>query len=95
MERIHVYVTGLVQGVGFRYYAKKKASEAGVCGWVKNLSDGRVEIIAEGEETAVEAFLQSLSGGRLGSHIEDMRKSREPYTGSFNHFYISYNEDFR
>lgn len=90
MERAHVYITGLVQGVGFRFYAKHKALEAGVCGWVKNLPDGRVEIVAEGDGTDIESFLNSLSAGQLGRHIEKMQKERETYTGNFSHFSISY-----
>ena len=92
MERIHLYIEGLVQGVGFRYYTRAKAKEAGVFGWVKNLSDGRVEIVAEGEKESIDKFMALLREGNLGTHIDKAEKDEEPYTGHFRHFYISYNE---
>ena len=53
----HVLVSGRVQGVGFRWYAREKAEELGLAGWVRNLPDGRVEAWLEGEEEAVTAML--------------------------------------
>ena len=48
--RVHIFVSGLVQGVFFRYFTKKTADKLNLKGWVKNLDDGRVEILAEGDE---------------------------------------------
>ncbi len=93
MERIHVYIEGIVQGVGFRFYVKNKAEESDVSGWVKNLSDGRVEIVAEGSDEALDTFVRSLQKGRLGNHIDGMEIIKEPGSGHFRHFYISYNEN--
>lgn len=61
-RQIHVYYTGRVQGVGFRFTALDIAAESGVTGWVKNLADGRVEIIAEAEEAILKDFLKRISG---------------------------------
>lgn len=95
MKRVHIYITGWVQGVGFRYYTCQKAMVAKVYGWVKNLPDGRVEIIAEGENENIELFISSLTSGTLSRHIEKLEKKEEPYTGQFDNFYISYNEEDR
>jgi len=60
MERCHIFIKGNVQQVGFRFYAREIASETKITGWVKNLSDGRVEIVAEGEDAQIQEFLQNL-----------------------------------
>jgi acylphosphatase len=60
-KQIHVYYTGRVQGVGFRYATEDIAHDLGVCGWVKNLRDGRVEIMAEAEEKVLQDFLLKVS----------------------------------
>ena len=53
-HRVHIFVSGVVQGVCFRFYTQKKASRLGLCGWVRNCSDGRVEIEAQGKKSEVE-----------------------------------------
>ena len=89
MKRIHLYVSGYVQGVGFRWYAEKIARQmADVTGFVRNLGDGRVEIVAEGEEAQLERFLNELKSGYLGKNIEDIQNLEEPYTGQFSAFAI-------
>ncbi len=55
-------ISGLVQGVGFRYYALRRAQERGVVGYVRNLPDGRVEVVAEGAEEALESLKGDLAG---------------------------------
>lgn len=60
-KRLHAFYSGSVQGVGFRYTAERTAGSLGLTGWVKNLSDGRVEVIAEGERALLENFLQKIS----------------------------------
>ena len=58
--RAHVFYSGSVQGVGFRYTVRGLASESNLKGWVKNLRDGRVEMIAEGEKEAVEELIKQI-----------------------------------
>ncbi len=72
MTARHVYFSGRVQGVGFRYSAKQIASGFDVTGWVKNLPDGRVELFAQASEAdEVEAFLEDIERSSLGSHIKE------------------------
>lgn len=63
-------VSGRVQGVGFRFFAERAARAAGVRGWVRNLPDGRVETLAEGEEDAVEQYLERIRKGPLGGRVD-------------------------
>ena len=60
MVRAHAFFSGTVQGVGFRYTASGFARELHLTGWVKNLSDGRVEMVAEGPQKAIEELLARL-----------------------------------
>jgi acylphosphatase len=64
-------ISGRVQGVGFRYFAKNKAIALHLSGWVRNLPDGTVEVLACGERRALEQFMQSLEEGPIGSRVED------------------------
>ena len=63
-------VQGRVQGVGFRYYAVRAARELGVSGWVRNLPDGSVETLVEGDAAAVEGYLDRLRRGPSASRVE-------------------------
>jgi acylphosphatase len=64
-----VLLSGRVQGVGFRFFAERAAREAGVKGWVRNLPDGGVETVAEGEDQAVARYLERVRQGPPGSHV--------------------------
>jgi acylphosphatase len=79
--------TGHVQGVGFRYTAHSIARGHAVTGYVRNLSDGRVELVAEGDRHDVDDFLEAVRD-RLGNHIHDERQDIGPTTGEFNSFEI-------
>ena len=69
--RMSIFYSGSVQGVGFRYTAKAVASGFEVTGTVRNLSDGRVELVAEGVRDELEAFRQAIRGAGLGGLIRD------------------------
>jgi acylphosphatase len=86
-QAVHVFYSGSVQGVGFRYTAREIASEAGVTGWVRNLWDGRVEIVAEGEETALKDFLSRV-GDYFSGSISKAELSWEPPAGGFSDFTV-------
>ncbi len=63
-------VRGIVQGVGFRFYAERTARALGVRGWVRNRPDGSVESVAEGDEAAVEEYLRRLERGPSGARVD-------------------------
>ena len=81
-------ISGTVQGVGFRWYARGLAEKAGVCGWVRNLADGSVEIVAEGTEEALRRFEGMVRSGYLADGIAGIDRKEEPPTGEFRAFKI-------
>jgi len=90
VKRVEVYVEGLVQGVGFRYFTKKVAKELGIKGFVKNLPDGRVYIVAEGDEDQLEKFLSSVKKGPSLAIVRNVHVAEKPATGEFDDFVIAY-----
>ncbi len=86
--RAHVFVSGRVQGVNFRYYTQRKAQELGLTGWVRNLWDGRVEAIFEGDEQAVRRAVDWCHGGPPSAWVEDVEVAYEPPTGEFGGFRV-------
>jgi acylphosphatase len=80
----HVFVSGRVQGVGFRWHARAEAERLGLAGWVANLPDGRVEAWLEGDERALEAMLTWLARGPSAArvtHVEAVAISAQGLTG--------------
>lgn len=75
--RKHIYFSGMVQGVGFRYRATYLAQSRNLTGWVKNLLDDRVEMEIQGEEKNIERFLKDLQGQRFIS-IDNMEVAEIP-----------------
>lgn len=61
MQQIHVFFSGTVQGVGFRYTVRRMAQELGLNGWVRNLGDGRVEMLAQGNQAQLEILMQKIN----------------------------------
>ena len=70
-QRVNVFYSGRVQGVGFRYTVKTTATGFEVTGTVKNLDDGRVELLAEGDKSEVEEFLQAIRDSEVGRFIKN------------------------
>lgn len=68
-KRVRVFVSGKVQGVGFREFTRRNALSLGMTGWVRNLADGRVELIAAGEPDVVERFLELIAAGPPHSSV--------------------------
>jgi len=89
MIRQTVYYSGQVQGVGFRYTACRTAEGLAVSGFVRNLADGRVELIAEGEEGEVERYLDRLAGTMRGA-IRDVQSQQSSGTGEFRGFDVRF-----
>ena len=71
--RVNIFVSGLVQGVFFRSQTKRKAEELGVFGWVRNLADGRVEILAEGEKEKLEELINWAKKGPDSARVDDLK----------------------
>jgi len=80
-RRAHVYVSGIVQGVAFRYYAQHKAGELGVSGWVKNLSNGRVEAVFEGDPDRVGEIVAWCESGPSSADVEEVTVEDETPEG--------------
>lgn len=70
VERLVAVVHGHVQGVGFRWWTRSRALEAGLTGHARNLADGRVEVVAEGERAALERLLADLRGGGTPGRVD-------------------------
>ncbi len=88
-KRLHLYFSGRVQGVGFRFTALELARHNCLKGWVKNLSDGRVEVLAEGEEEDLNSFLKSLKE-EFKLHLADIEPAEFTSIGEFNNFQIKF-----
>jgi acylphosphatase len=76
--RVHVFVMGDVQGLGFRQAIADKANEQGVAGWVKNLADGRVEAVLEGPRDEVYRVVGLCRAGPKGAKVNGVQVDREP-----------------
>jgi len=87
MVRAHIYFSGTVQGVGFRYTTLSFAQQFLLTGWVKNLSDGRVEAIVEGSREKIEELLLRLKG-QFGSFIRDQHIEWTETRGEFKDFSV-------
>lgn len=86
MNRVYILVTGVVQGVGFRHAACKKAEELGLTGWVRNTQNGKVEILAEGSKEALKKLVNWSKKGSYLSEVKDLEVSWEEYSGEFSSF---------
>jgi acylphosphatase len=86
--RVHLLITGLVQGVAFRQSAAFEAERLGVAGWVRNLPDGRVEAEAEGERSKVEVFARWCEHGPRGAAVEWVDATWGPAVGETTGFRI-------
>ncbi|TAJ45421.1 acylphosphatase [Methanofollis fontis] len=75
--RVHVFVSGRVQGVCYRYAVEDEAGRLGVAGWVQNLPDGRVEAVFEGDEEAVNAMLVFCRQGSRGARVDGIEEMQE------------------
>ena len=88
-QRLHQYFSGHVQGVGFRYQVRQLSLEFEVTGWVKNLRDGRVEMIAEGGRAELEAFQAAIPDAGLRRFIRETHADWSEGTGEFRSFEIT------
>lgn len=88
--RAHVIISGLVQGVFFRYETRMRAQSLGLTGWAMNRSDGRVEAVFEGNKDALETIVRWCHRGPSGAVVDNVDVEWGNYTGEFNGFSVKY-----
>ncbi len=85
-QRLHAFVSGRVQGVGFRYFVMEAAQQRNLTGWVRNRFDGRVEVLAEGPYEALNELLNQLRLGPRSAFVSNVDYEWLPATGEFRRF---------
>ncbi|MDD5060204.1 MAG: acylphosphatase [Candidatus Omnitrophica bacterium] len=88
-KQLHIFYSGRVQGIGFRYTVLEIASQEKVSGWVKNLKDSRVEVIIEGNQVSLDNFLKQVSS-KFSNYIEDTAIEELPTGSKFKDFKIKF-----
>jgi acylphosphatase len=86
--RVHVWVQGRVQAVGFRAFVQQNALQLGVTGWVRNVGYDTVEALAQGNREQIERFLQTVKRGPIGARVDESREEWEKVTGEFVSFRV-------
>jgi len=86
MKQAHVYISGFVQGVGFRAYVRSKAKKLGLTGWVRNLSDDRVEGVIQGDKSQINKLLKICSRGPFFANVTDVVVDWEEEAEKFTEF---------
>ena len=89
-KRVRAWYSGRVQGVGFRLTVEEAAQQFGVVGWVRNLRDGRVELLAQGGEAILAQFLEAVRTGPMRNFIQHVEFSWSAPSESFDEFEIRY-----
>ena len=90
MKRVHVYISGRVQGVFFRAETQRSANGFNLTGWVRNMTDGRVEAVFEGENENMDKMLVWCHVGPPAAKVIEVQTEEEHYTGEFQDFSIKY-----
>jgi len=90
MKRVHIIISGYVQGVCFRYFTKIKARKLGVKGFVRNVPNGDVEVIAEGNEKEINELINFCRKGPLLSCVANLKFEYEKFKGEFDDFTVKF-----
>ncbi|MCS7307208.1 MAG: acylphosphatase [Aquificaceae bacterium] len=90
MIAFRVYVSGIVQGVGYRAFSRRVANSYGLSGYVRNLPDGRVELFVQGDRDVVWSFLKELMDGPPGGRVDSMEVIKEVPRNEERGFTIKY-----
>jgi len=90
LKQVHIIVSGRVQGVFFRDFTRQTALGLGLIGWVRNLADGRVEIIAEGETDKLHQLIEAVKIGPTSAKVKDCQIDWAEFKGEFKGFEIRY-----
>ena len=90
LVRVHVWVKGQVQNVGFRAHVEYNAYHMGVNGWVRNVGYDTVEAVAEGTREKIHLFLEMVKAGPSGSRVDESNVEWENPSGEFKNFYVKH-----
>jgi acylphosphatase len=90
MVSAHVFITGKVQGVYFRYRTRDEAKKYGITGWVRNLPDGRVEALFNGNKENVDKLIAFAGKGPSGAKVIDVDVKWQEYSGEYSDFEVYY-----
>lgn len=88
-KHLEAYFSGMVQGVGFRFTTERMARHFAVTGCVRNLPDGKVQLVAEGEESVLKDFLKAVRDSSMSPYIRDVKTTWSEATGNFKSFGIA------
>lgn len=86
MKQVHLLISGFVQGVGYREFVKSKARKMGITGWVRNLSDNRVEVLAQGSKENLQDLIRICEKGPFLSEVRNIAIEWQHPTASFTQF---------
>ena len=90
MSAFEIIISGRVQGVGYRYFVLRKAEFLNIKGYVKNLYDGRVKVLAIGDDTAIEEFINELQNGPFMSHVSNIDITNIQLTKKYENFSVKF-----
>ena len=90
MKRVHVHISGRVQGVFFRAETQRVAQGFNITGWVRNMADGRVEAAFVGDDADIDKMLAWCHIGPSAARVDEVLTEEEPYTGEFRDFIVKY-----
>lgn len=88
MRQVRLFISGFVQGVNFRYFVKREADKSGIRGWVRNLRDGRVEVVLQGRNDVIEDMIKLYRKGPLLSEVSDVEVIEEEAAAVFKDFSV-------
>lgn len=88
--RANLVVSGMVQGVGYRFFVERVATRYGLTGWVRNRPDGRVEVEVEGERGLINALIEELKVGPRSAYVAAVTTTWKEYQGEFDDFQIRF-----
>ncbi|RKU27451.1 acylphosphatase [Candidatus Poribacteria bacterium] len=88
--QLYVLISGKVQGVGFRHFTRVNATKLGIKGYAKNLSNGKVEVVAEGKKEQLYALIKQLRIGPTPSKVDNVKIEERDFTGKFDSFGIRF-----
>lgn len=90
LVRAHIWVTGRVQGVGFRAFVQQAGSLFGLTGWVRNVGYHQVETVAEGKREVVEKFIEAVKTGPRAARVDELHIEWESSTGEYKQFGVRF-----